>query len=162
MIASAATRRYATGSTLASVPSTALSMAPLHQLLLSVALALALATHAYGVKLYKWTDEDGRVTYQDRPPPSAGGNVEEKDINPNQNRADSFVPPPSNASNPSAAGRRNAVDETDTPASRAAAARRHRRTIQGGGAVDSGGSSAGGPPAPPAPPPSVPAGTGGG
>lgn len=137
-------------------------MAPTHQLLLSVALTLALAAHAYGVKLYKWTDENGRVTYQDHPPPPARGNVEEKDINPNQNRADSFVPPPSNARNPSAAARRNAADEVDTPASRAAAARRHRRTVQGGGATDSGGTSPGGPPAPPAPPASVPAGTGGG
>jgi hypothetical protein len=138
-------------------------MTLLQQLLLFLALTLALTSYAYGVKLYKWTDEDGRVTYQDRPPPAASGNVEEKNINPNQNRADSFVPPPSNADNPPAAGRhRNAADEVDTPASRAAAARRHRRTIQGGGAVDAGGSNPGAPPAPPAPPPSVPAGTGGG
>jgi len=39
-------------------------------------------THA--VKLYKWVDEQGNVTYQDRPPPANASAVEEKDIDPNE------------------------------------------------------------------------------
>lgn len=35
---------------------------------------------AYGVKLYKWVDEDGNVTYHDRPPPEAGYSVEQKNF----------------------------------------------------------------------------------
>jgi glutaredoxin len=35
---------------------------------------------AYAVKLYKWVDEDGNVTYHDRPPPEAGYSVERKDF----------------------------------------------------------------------------------
>jgi glutaredoxin len=35
---------------------------------------------AYAVKLYKWVDEDGNVTYHDRPPPEPGYSVEQKDF----------------------------------------------------------------------------------
>ncbi len=31
-------------------------------------------------KAYKWVDKDGKVTYQDQPPPSGAQNVEEKEI----------------------------------------------------------------------------------
>ncbi|HEX9628238.1 MAG TPA: glutaredoxin family protein [Acidiferrobacterales bacterium] len=31
-------------------------------------------------KLYKWVDEQGNVSYQDRPPPEGAGSVEEKDV----------------------------------------------------------------------------------
>ena len=41
---------------------------------------LALLPTAYAVKLYKWVDEDGNVTYHDRPPPEAGYSVERKDF----------------------------------------------------------------------------------
>jgi hypothetical protein len=144
-------------------------MRSLSSLFTLLALMLALATTAYGVKLYKWVDKNGHVTYQDRPPSSATATVEEKDIDPNQNRADSYVPPPSSTGKPSAADRGNAVDEVDASARRRAAARRHRRTIEGGGAAEdagAGGAASSGvsaaPPAPPAPPASIPAGSGGG
>lgn len=142
-------------------------MRSLSSLFTLLALMLALATTAYGVKLYKWVDKSGHVTYQDRPPSSATATVEEKDINPNQNRADSYVPPPSGTGKPSATDRGNAVDEVD--ARRRAAARRHRRTVEGGGAAEdagAGGAASSGvsaaPPASPAPPASMPAGSGGG
>ena len=37
-------------------------------------------SNAFAVKLYKWEDEKGNVTYQDTPPPDGVGKVEEKDI----------------------------------------------------------------------------------
>lgn len=48
---------------------------------LSLLLVLALLPVAYGQKLYKWVDKDGRVSYHDKPPASeAGGRVEEKSV----------------------------------------------------------------------------------
>ena len=41
---------------------------------------IVLLPTAYGVKLYKWVDEDGNVTYNDRPPPEPGYTVEQKDF----------------------------------------------------------------------------------
>jgi glutaredoxin len=35
---------------------------------------------AYAAKLYKWVDERGNISYQDRPPPEGVGKVEEKDL----------------------------------------------------------------------------------
>jgi glutaredoxin len=46
-------------------------------LVIMLAAALAMAP-AYAGKLYKWVDEQGNVTYQDRPPPEGRGKVEEK------------------------------------------------------------------------------------
>lgn len=49
------------------------------KLLLVVIIALGSVPTTPAAKLYKWVDKDGRVTYQDRPPPSdAGYHVEEK------------------------------------------------------------------------------------
>lgn len=46
--------------------------------LLCVALAMPVAQ---GVRLYKWVDKDGNVSYHDRPPPSAEGyRVESRDF----------------------------------------------------------------------------------
>ena len=46
--------------------------------LLCIALAVPMA---YGVRLYKWVDKDGNVSYHDRPPPSAEGyRVESRDF----------------------------------------------------------------------------------
>lgn len=46
--------------------------------LLCVALAVPVA---HGVRLYKWVDKDGNVSYHDRPPPSAEGyRVESRDF----------------------------------------------------------------------------------
>jgi glutaredoxin len=35
---------------------------------------------AYAAKLYKWVDERGNISYQDRPPPEGAGKVEEKNL----------------------------------------------------------------------------------
>ena len=49
--------------------------------LISVVLATALAVApAYAAKLYKWVDERGNISYQDRPPPEGVGKVEEKTV----------------------------------------------------------------------------------
>jgi len=46
-------------------------------LIMILAAALAGAP-AYAGKLYKWVDERGNISYQDRPPPEGVGKVEEK------------------------------------------------------------------------------------
>lgn len=49
--------------------------------LMIVVLAAALAVApAYAAKLYKWVDERGNISYQDRPPPEGVGRVEEKTL----------------------------------------------------------------------------------
>ena len=49
-------------------------------LTLGLICTILLLPTAYGVKLYKWVDEDGNVTYHDRPPPEAGYSFERKDF----------------------------------------------------------------------------------
>jgi hypothetical protein len=66
-----------------------------------VALLLMMAMHAplsHAVKLYKWVDEQGNVTYQDRPPPANASAVEEKDIDPNEGVTKFVLPKPTEAS----------------------------------------------------------------
>lgn len=48
-------------------------------LIVVLATTLAVAP-AYAAKLYKWVDERGNVSYQDRPPPEGVGRVEEKTV----------------------------------------------------------------------------------
>lgn len=125
---------------------------------------LVLTPNVHAVKLYKWVDDEGRVTYQDRPPPSGAANIEEKNIDPSQNTADRYVPPPSSAPALPAPTGGGAADDRQPPATLGADSKKRRRLRQGGGAEDGG--SVGGvpppaPPAPPAPPPSVPVGSGG-
>lgn len=56
--------------------------------------ALLLSATAQGAKVYKWVDEDGRVTYRDKPPPpESGGEVQEKDLNTNSNVIQYEAPP---------------------------------------------------------------------
>ncbi len=120
------------------------------------------APMAHGVKLYKWVDSAGNVTYQDQPPPSGSGVVEEKDIDPDRNVTKFVMPTPpedKTARDVSAPrNRRNRRD--DEPASTRAI------PVPRGMSPTLGGGSAGGappalqPPAPPAPPPSLPAGSG--
>lgn len=43
-------------------------------------LASLVAAPAFAGKLYKWVDERGNVSYQDRPPPAGQGRVEEKNV----------------------------------------------------------------------------------
>jgi glutaredoxin len=60
-----------------------------------VALGLG-SSSAYAGKAYKWVDEQGKVHYQDNPPPESASQVEERDI-----RLGQPVPPP--AGSPEAA-----------------------------------------------------------
>ena len=48
---------------------------------LLIAAALAVST-AHADKLYRWVGKDGKVSYQDRPPPADAGAVQEKDLSP--------------------------------------------------------------------------------
>ncbi len=49
-------------------------------LTLGLICTILLLPTAYGIKLYKWVDEDGNVTYHDRSPPETGYRVEQKDF----------------------------------------------------------------------------------
>lgn len=59
-------------------------------------ICLLLPAAASAIKLYKWVDKDGKVTYQETPPPAGDGRVEEKLIDPNTNviQAEHAAPPP--------------------------------------------------------------------
>ena len=48
--------------------------------LIVVLVAALAAAPAYAAKLYKWVDERGNISYQDRPPPEGVGRVEEKTV----------------------------------------------------------------------------------
>ena len=48
--------------------------------LIALLLAGLIATPALAARLYKWVDERGNVSYQDRPPPEGKGKVEEKTL----------------------------------------------------------------------------------
>lgn len=61
----------------------------------TLCLLLLLPAAASAVKLYKWVDKDGHVTYQELPPPADAGKVEEKDINPDTNVIQADQPAPS-------------------------------------------------------------------
>ncbi len=50
-----------------------------HTVVAVLVTALAVSP-AFAGKLYKWVDEAGNVSYQDRPPPEGQGRVEEKDV----------------------------------------------------------------------------------
>jgi len=58
-------------------------------------LAALLATvSVHGAKVYKWVDEDGRVTYRDQPPPAeSGGKVQEKELDSDSNVIEYEAPP---------------------------------------------------------------------
>ena len=61
---------------------------PLMKILLNVSLVsvfFTVASVSHAVKVYKWVDKQGNVTYQETPPPEESITVEEKDINPNRN-----------------------------------------------------------------------------
>jgi hypothetical protein len=49
------------------------------------ALALLLPGVVSAAKVYRWVDKDGKITYQETPPPAGAGKVEEKNINHDQN-----------------------------------------------------------------------------
>lgn len=50
-----------------------------HTVVAVLVVALAVSP-AFAAKLYKWVDEAGNVSYQDRPPPEGQGRVEERDV----------------------------------------------------------------------------------
>ena len=105
---------------------------------MSALLLVALTTTAHAVKLYKWVDEDGRVTYQDRPPPPGTGTIEEKNIDPNQNTADSYIPPASATPEAPAPTGTRSEDDNDSRARARTESKQRRRLIHGGGSVDGG------------------------
>ncbi len=51
-----------------------------HVIGLLACLCIGVSINAHAVKLYKWVDAEGNVTYQDQPPPETD-NYEEKNIN---------------------------------------------------------------------------------
>lgn len=50
-----------------------------HTVVAVLVTALAISP-AFAGKLYKWVDEAGNISYQDRPPPEGQGHVEERDV----------------------------------------------------------------------------------
>ena len=48
--------------------------------LIAVLVTTLAVAPAYAAKLYKWVDERGNISYQDRPPPEGVGRVEEKTL----------------------------------------------------------------------------------
>ena len=88
--------------------------------LLVMLLLLTLPVTAAATKLYKWIDKDGKVTYQETPPPSGSGKVEEKNIDPDQNviKADHPPPTPTLSSAPNAGTFGRAVPNTSAPPTR--------------------------------------------
>jgi glutaredoxin len=64
--------------------------------LLFLSLGLAALAAAEAATLYKWVDKEGRVSYQDRPPPPDAGQVEEKALLDGQPRV-APPPPPADA-----------------------------------------------------------------
>ena len=64
--------------------------------LVMVLIGLICDSPAHAVKVYKWVDEEGKVTYQDRPPPpDQGGKVKEKTIDPDAGVTKFVAPEPS-------------------------------------------------------------------
>jgi glutaredoxin len=50
-----------------------------HTVVAVLVVALAVSP-AFAAKLYKWVDQAGNISYQDRPPPEGQGRVEERDV----------------------------------------------------------------------------------
>lgn len=46
----------------------------------AVLVAALTVSPAFAAKLYKWVDEAGNISYQDRPPPEGQGRVEEREV----------------------------------------------------------------------------------
>src|SRR3970282_1634050 len=47
---------------------------------LTIAATLVAVVPAQASQLYRWVDEDGNITYQDRAPPDGAGSVEKRDL----------------------------------------------------------------------------------
>jgi glutaredoxin len=47
---------------------------------LLIAVAVLTVSTAQAEKLYKWVGKDGKISYQDRPPPADAGTVQERDL----------------------------------------------------------------------------------
>jgi len=144
-------------------------------LLLSFLLAGGQAAPGDAAKIYKWTDEQGNVSYHDRPPPGDTGKLEEKDIDPDRNVIERQIPltrsaPARAKTTPAgqpASGQGIKEDESKRPKERGglspaeqAAATAEERTQQGG--ATPGTSATPGPAVPEPPPPPVPPTSGSG
>lgn len=87
-------------------------------LAMMMGLLLLLPLAASAVKLYKWVDKDGKITYQELPPPADASKVEEKDINPDANVIQAGHPTPNTSTSSgssSNSGSLPADDSTTTP-----------------------------------------------
>jgi glutaredoxin len=61
--------------------------------LIALVLAALVAAPAEAGKMYRWVDEYGNVSYQDRPPPEGQGRVEEKNLGDNRAAAGNAAAP---------------------------------------------------------------------
>ena len=67
---------------------------PLSLIAICVGIALTVSTPSFGGKVYKWIDEDGKITYRDKPPPvDSSGKTEVKDIDTDSNIIKYDAPP---------------------------------------------------------------------
>jgi hypothetical protein len=105
---------------------------------------VAVASPVEAVKLWKWVDKDGKVTYSETPPPSSSFKAEKKQIDPDRNVIDAYVPGPAPASSSSPAATMDIGGGQATPPQRD----RRREIAAGAGAA-----AATAPPPPPPPPP---------
>ncbi|MFQ5754789.1 MAG: DUF4124 domain-containing protein [Acidiferrobacterales bacterium] len=104
--------------------------------------ATPLAVHA--VKLYKWVDKNGHVTYQDKPPPPEADVVKEKTINPDEGVTEFTKPKPSEPEVKSAPAQGGGSIAAATDGRRAIVGGEGRRTERRTGVAPT-------PPPPPAP-----------
>ena len=98
---------------------------------------------AEAVKLWKWVDEEGKVTYSESRPPSKATKAKQKQINPDQNVIKSEVPVSAPASSPSRAANNTNQRQAKQP----------MQDVQKG--IAAGGGAAPPPPVPAVPPPAA-------
>ena len=111
-------------------------------------------------KVYKWTDVQGNVSYQDHPPPAEAAKSETKEINP-EDITTKFEPParvPASAASPppSASTPAQAPVPPPSPTTKRIDEEMLRKIMFGAGASTSTGSGTGSTPLPPAALPQIP------
>jgi len=98
--------------------------------------ALLATVSVQGAKVYKWVDEDGRVTYRDQPPPAeSGGKVQEKELDSDSNVIEyeaPLEPEPSGEQSDQGSGDADQQPATPPPATTEDEA---RKNILRGGAI---------------------------
>ena len=70
---------------------------------------------AEAMKLWKWVDKDGKITYSESPPPSHATKAEKKQINPDENVIQTDVPSSSPASSSAGSPEPNSNDDIKAP-----------------------------------------------